>query len=244
MKSRSVQCTLLICFIFLSCKEVTVVVDRAIDDSLNGPIHLVIDEKYDFKNIADTSFALKLKPGTHRMKINHGKEQEFEVGDDGGILNISNQEYVAFEIQFKNIHPAKDAFDLEEMRLRFPAIIDSYFVSIKSKPDEVVPDTTIIGLLPYLTGEKKSIISEEENVSGLRTVGKNTLFIDRFWDFDITDSIPRQISEFNPNKSTTKSSIRRARFFLLLAQLDSEQYFVRSIPEINRKMPARKEVIY
>ncbi|MGZ8538712.1 MAG: hypothetical protein ACXWV9_10640 [Flavisolibacter sp.] len=230
-----------ICCFFLSCKgEVTVVVDRAIDDSLNGPIHLVIDDNHDFKNIADTSFALKLKPGTHRMKINNGKAQEFKVGDDGGILNISNQEYVAFEIPFRISNSDKDAFDVEELKVRFPAIVDSFFVSIKSRPDEVVADTTIIGLLPYLNSEKKSFFTEEENVSGLRTVGKNTLFINKFWDFDITDTIPRQISEFNSNRSTSRSSIRRARLFLLLAQLDSDQYFVRSISDIKRKLSAAK----
>jgi len=235
MKFGTVNLYLFICFVFLSCKEVTVVVDRAIDDSLEGPIHLVIDEKYDFKNIADTSFAVKLTPGTHRMKINNTKEQEFEVGDDGGILNISNQEYVAFELQFDNVNPDKDAFDLEEVRVKFPTIVDSFFVSIKSKPDEVVPDSTIMELLPYLNGEKESLITEEEYVSGLRTVGRNTLFIDKFWDYNMTDTIPRQVSEFNPNKSTTRSSIRRSRQFLLLAQLDHEKYFLRSIPDVKRK---------
>lgn len=240
MKNRSVNFLLVISIVFISCKEVTVVVDRAIDDSLNGPIHLEIDDKYDYKNITDTSFALELKPGTHSLKINNGKEQEFEVGDEGGILNISNQEYVAFEILYKSTNPPKDAFDMEELRVKFPAIVDSYFVSIKNKPDEVIHDTTILGLLPYLTGEKKSMITEEENVSGLRTVGKNKLFIDKFWEYNITDTIPRQLSEMNQNKSITRTTIQRSGRFLLMAMLDTEQYFVRSIPEIHRKMSGKK----
>ena len=233
--------SLIICFVFLSCKEVTVVVDRAIDDSFTGPVQLVIDEKFDYKNIADTSFELKLKPGTHSLKINNNKEQEFEVGDEGGILNISNQEYVAFEIPFMNTKPAKDAFDIEELRVKFPALVDSYFVCIKSRPDEVIPDSTIMSLLPYLTGEKESLMTEEEKVSGLRTVGKNTLFIDKFWDYNMTDTIPRLISEYNSNKSTTKSTIQRSARFLLFAQLDRERYFVRSIPDIKRKTAVRKD---
>ena len=91
-----------------------------------------------------------------------------------------------------------------------------------------------------LTGEKKSMITEEENVSGLRTVGKNKLFIDKFWEYNITDTIPRQLSEMNQNKSITRTTIQRSGRFLLMAMLDTEQYFVRSIPEIHRKMSGKK----
>jgi hypothetical protein len=81
-----------------SSEPVKVVVDFEKIDSLKKGI-IIFDDK-DTLNLEDTAVNIMLLPGKHSFKLNGSAAKEIKVGDKGGILNLDNKEYIAFEIEY------------------------------------------------------------------------------------------------------------------------------------------------
>lgn len=251
-------CALSIYFL-ASCagKPVDVVLDQSADDSLNHKV--LVDGKTLFNLKGDTAVAVKLVPGRHFLQINDSAKREFVVPQKGGLVNLSNKEYVVYEIKYTakgkegSYGGATDINSLLALtgrpyKIKNAILIDSFviFPRISNAPPA---DSVLMKLVPELI-EKGSVSSarNDESVEGLKLIGRNQFFIEKFWDYNVTDSIPEtmevETSRYSiGNESRTKTTVMEARLFLLSIMFsDSEQYVVKSIREIREGKKDKEKV--
>jgi hypothetical protein len=215
---------------------VKVVIDNADGDTCT----VVIDGKTTLKMIGDTAITVELKPGTHNVAVNKEKPREFKVGGKGGLLNIDNVDYIAFEVEYAPQNKyGNDNLNMHNMRITDMVVVDSFLIREKSK-FRLMSDSVLRKRLPEFMSDPDGNIGigkfEHEGLNGLKKVGKNQLFVDRFWDYHINEEMPETI-EIRTRKgdimtSSTRSKITRASTFLIMAMINRDIYEVRSFESI------------
>jgi hypothetical protein len=170
--------------------------------------HVVkIDDTLTLKSDSKDRYAkLELYAGKHTLSIDGGKPTPFEV-DKNGILNIANEEFVIFPIEF--VIGKKNPLLGGTFGMPNWLIIDSFAVgnkrflgsAEKTKKDRVL----------------KAGKGKEDNE--LQLTEKSQVYINEAWDIGVADETPENVQEY-VNKGTTSGSVYRkkvieARTFLL-----------------------------
>ncbi|MEI9957973.1 MAG: hypothetical protein WDM90_17100 [Ferruginibacter sp.] len=105
-----------------SHEPVKVVIDKK--DLKTGKIKIDNKDEYNFKSDV---ISLKLLPGKHSFILNNEPSKDFTVGDKGGLLNLDNQEYVAYEVEFAD--PKNEtSFTINSLQKKSMILIDSFVI--------------------------------------------------------------------------------------------------------------------
>ncbi len=93
--------------------------------------------------------------------------------------------------------------------------------------------------------EKEKLIEDDYDASktvyGFKKIGKDNLFIEKFWDFDINEVIPEEMSvkvrsdDKNYSQERTLNAVVLATDFLNYAQKHPNKYLVININELRKK---------
>lgn len=233
--------TTILLFIMYSCNvnsdPVKVIIDKKADKSTK----ITIDGNQVYNMKSDTALPVMLSAGKHTVAVNDSTAREFTVGNKGGILNLDDQEYVAYEIKYV----AEDrnnrlGFDMTDMIMKSTILLDSFIIVPKGPLSKA--DSMLRKIVPKLQASKDGnyytggLDEENKGFHGLKKTGKGKLFIDRFWDYSMGEEIPQTIqvrtnSSFGTT-STTRSSIMHADIFLLYALMNNEEFTVKSLKSI------------
>lgn len=236
-------------------QPVTVMVDKIFTDT-NTVSTIVFDGKDSFA-IKDTAIAVQLKPGNHSFVLNNQTAKEFTVGENGGLLNLDNQEYIVHEIEYAATQQT-NMVGFNPMRVKAVVLLDSNII-IPKNGASIKSDSMLQVILPKLQAAKngnyfgflhqKNLESYDTNetIAGIKKFGKDKLYIERFWDYTLNQTIPKTL-EVRVNKNalfssstTTRSSIMPAKMFLLYAMFNKEEYIVKSIQQINERIQQKTE---
>lgn len=258
MKNKSIF-LLLSCILFtISCntnttiKSAGVVINNESSEKENESIkHIVIDDSLAYDIAIDTSILINLSVGKHILNINKIPKGDFFVNENGGMINLNEIEFVIYNINYEGSIASKLGMNNNTYNFRSNVIlIDSFVVQEKIAKDEY-PDSV---LMKFLTGSDSTTIDQVtgklayKNMNNdFRNVGKGKIYIERDWDYGLTDTIPEQIEttgDANIGGLTTieKSTIVSAKLFLIYAMLSKDEYIVKDIRDVRKgKNDSRKE---
>jgi hypothetical protein len=262
----------LLVLLLSSCNKVRVVVHRAYHTEAHPHKVLVVDRE-DTIPLRDTTFIVVLSIGKHQLQVDNNPEETVEISDKGGMINIDNQEFVAFEILYgakgyndPNPNPAiSPLIETEKMlhpQRRGPlsaVVIDSILVtprgSVFDSDDDEELKKIVTALLaakngnllwdegePATYSEPVPFYDSNQEVKGLKKFGKDELYIEKFWSYDVNETIPQSITT-TKNRDTPftqtekKTAIMQAREFLILAVLNKDVYRTKAIKEIVKSEP-------
>lgn len=236
---RLLFCAFSLLFLF-SCSSENKKLNILIDAHYGKAVKLVFDGKDTLKIAKDTSLVYSITSGIHKVSVNDSAAKEFTVSEKGGLLNLSNREFVAYEIKYVSQDNSRANFaDFNDFVLKSTILIDSFVVvpnGLLSKADssirKILPKLRESGT--YYTG---GAIENDDAFHGLKKFGKGKLFVDKFWDYDLFDDIPQTISVQTSkyavgNTSATRSSILPVSTFLIYAILNKDEFTVKSVKSI------------
>lgn len=201
-------------------------VDVSVSNAAISNQKIIIDDTLVLKVLPNskTYSTIQLRAGSHTFSINGNSKQNFKVGDEGGILNVSQQEFVIYPITYSNT-TAEDV-NHYMVSLNYPIIIDSFIVynrgmvSAQSELKDLLKNENVKDFL------EKDIIKTPSD----------QLFINKTWDFNIdqepSDTISVKVKTKDTKTHGFKKKISDSRSFLLYALL-SKEYIVE--PVQNRK---------
>lgn len=173
--------------------------------------HVVkIDDTLTLRSDGKDQFAkLQLNGGEHTLTIDGGKAQTFDV-DKNGILNIANEEFVIFPIEFTlgKRHPLlRETFGMPNW-----IVIDSFAVGNERFLGKRVAKTKRDRILNAGKGTEQSELQLTE---------KSQLYINEMWDIGIADETPESVKEYVRKGAKQASAYRKkvydAKTFLLYA---------------------------
>ena len=158
---------------------------------------------------------LELKGGEHSLSIDGGKPTTFDV-DDNGILNLANEEFVIFPLEYYIGRRGSTASTL--------------------RPNSIVIDSFAVGsqffLGMYADKLNKRYILEDSKGSAdseLKKTDKDQLYISEAWEIGLADEAPRSVKEYVEKDRTSASTFRikvlEAKSFLSYA-LETREYTV------------------
>lgn len=158
---------------------------------------------------------LVLMGGEHSLSIDGGKPTTFDV-DDNGILNLANEEFVIFPLEYYIGRRGSTASTL--------------------RPNSIVIDSFAVGsqffLGMYANKLNKRYILEDSKGSAdseLKKTDKDQLYIREAWEIGLADEAPRSVKEYVDKDRTSASTFRtkvvEAKSFLLYA-LETREYTV------------------
>jgi hypothetical protein len=174
--------------------------------------HVVkIDDTLTLKSDSKDGYAkFELNGGEHTLTIDGGKPTTFEV-DKNGILNIANEEFVIFPIEFT-------------IGKKNPLLGGTF-----GMPNWIIIDSFAVGNKRFLgSAEKtkkdrvlKAGKGREDNE--LQLTEKSQLYINEAWDIGLADETPENVKEY-VRKGTTSASVYRkkvieAQTFLIYAMV-------------------------
>lgn len=218
-----------------------------ISNITSGPNTIIFDNKDTLttsKNI-DSIFLSPYK--RHTFKINNMKPQEFTLADKEGLLNIAKKEFIVLQLEYENEDGEGSEFGLAEINLDSYVLIDSFVVCNKAFEKELMDKIKLKSIVDSLkirkNGNYKPPLDERfpsdveeydnsESVNGFKKIGNKDLFITKFWDYNLGDSIPDKIStrvkksNQNYRNSVKKTFISFADDFLLFARMSPKDYYV------------------
>ncbi len=262
MKTRLALLLAMACALLASCNsdKVKIVVSRDEDNLLNKSKLMVIDDK-DTIRMQDTTFDIYITTGIHHLKFDTGEPVKIVVQKEGGMLNVDNQEFVAFEVSYEDIpngHNDK-GLDISKARI-YPTvaiIIDSMIITLATE-SHYVPYLDRQMLLDSLLASKNGNLmaldkiipgyDESEAISKFKKFGKNKMYIHKFWDYHVNEDMPDTISikkrksDFAFSSTTSRTTVLPASTFLLLAMMAPDEYLVRSYQEfVENKKPEAED---
>jgi len=197
---------LLFVVLFTSCTQKDLAIIIVNDDSKVAKT-IVFDEKDTLvtNQLIDT---IHLSPyQKHTFKINNGTPSTFTLANKDGILNIGKKQFVVTSIQYAT--DGDQPFFMGEVERINYILIDSFLVCKKGaertldSPAKIreILDSIVIrknGNYTPLISEKERYIAgdydTDDTVFGIKKIGKDNLFIERFWDFGLYEEIPETVS--------------------------------------------------
>jgi len=226
----------------------------------SGPNTIIFDDK-------DTLIANKpassifLSPyKEHSYSINNSKPQNFRLFDREGILNIARKEFVILQTRYESVNEEGVALDMYEFTMTSYMLIDSFLVCHKGSEitDKAKLKTLVDSIKVSKNGNYKDPIAERfraledydnsEEVNNFKKIGNKDLFIPKFWDYNLGDTIPEEIKvreskeRLKYKRNVKKNFIIFADDFLAFAKL-SKDYSVVNVRDLlrakidNRKKP-------
>jgi hypothetical protein len=198
----------------LSCESK--MVEVSVSNAIISSQKIVIDDTLVLKVKPDskTYSTLQLSTGSHSFSINGTTKQNFKVGDEGGILNLNQQEFVIYPITYSNTTAADINHDI--VNLNYPIIIDSFIVYNRGM---VNAQSELISFL------KNENIKDFLNRDIIKTPA-NQLFINKTWDYNVdqepSDSISVKVETKDTKTHGFRKKILDSRTFLLYAMLGKE----------------------
>lgn len=173
--------------------------------------HVVkIDDTLTLRSDGKDRFAkIQLNGGEHTLTIDGGKAQTFDV-DKNGILNIANEEFVIFPIEFtigKKSPLLSGTFGMPNWIL-----IDSFAVGNERFLGKRVEKTKRDRILKAGKGTEHSELQLTE---------KSQLYINEIWDIGVADETPETVKEYvregTKHASAYRKKVYEAKTFLLYA---------------------------
>jgi hypothetical protein len=227
--------------IMYSCNTNSDPVKVLVDKRADKPTKITIDGTIVHTIKSDSALPVMLKPGKHTVAVNDSTAREFTVGNKGGILNLDDIDYVAYEIRYvAEDRSNRLGFDMNSFVLKSTILLDSFIIVPKGPLSKA--DSLLRKIVPKLQASKDGNYysggydEENEGFHGLKKTGKGKLFINKFWDYSMDEDIPQTIqirtnSSFGAT-STTRSSIMHANIFLLYAMMNEEEFTVKSLRSV------------
>ncbi|MBL8000527.1 MAG: hypothetical protein JNL05_01080 [Flavobacteriales bacterium] len=191
--------------------------------------------------------------GLHSCTTASGRTVEFRLGARPGLLNLDSSTFVVFTVDYRS----------SEKDLNGPQIIvghvlvDSFLVYRKPFPDSHLDDSTAVRIAARLRADGNyaeaitpfgrrplQSYARTRNVAGVRAIGPEEVFVERFWDFDLGQEIPSSIT-VAVNKGLERIDTERQRTaimeshrFLVFASLSPEVY---EVIDLRRSGPHDKD---
>lgn len=204
-----------------SCKQK--IAEVCINNDVISSNKVVLDDTLLLKVLSGSQkySTLLLSAGKHSFTLNGGQKENFEVTEEGGILNLGKQEFVIFPITYSNT-TAEDA-NHSIVSMNYPILVnDSLVVYDKNM---VNSQAKLIELLQK--DNVKDFLSRD-----LIKIPASQLFISRSWDFgldqDPSDSISVKVKTKDTKTHGFRSKITDAKSFLLYTWL-SDKYTIERV---------------
>lgn len=244
----------ILCTINFSCqmnnptKEAEVVINNNNDiPNQDSFVNVVIDDTLNFEVANDTSIAIVLPLGKHTLKVNNISKGKFTVKENGGMINLNNIEFVIFDILYQSAMFKQYNLENKTFNTRSNVIVVDSFVIHEKIVNDGYPDSI---LMKFITGSDSTTNDEtgelayQNNMYGLKIVGKGQIYIDRDWDYGFTDVIPKQIETEGAHglvSNTSKSTILPAKLFLMYVMLYEDEYVVKNIQDVRKGINDKKK---
>src|ERR1043165_7943986 len=165
LNSRIIIIAVLLAGILAACesKKIKVVVYRTSDDGAKSYKLMIVDAK-DTIPMHDTTFNAFLTEGAHKIQFDGGKPIDIMVQEDGGMINVDNQEFVAFKIVYETMNP---------MRMGNDVNMNDVMRKSRVSPDvAILIDSTVILVKNQSRFKKSASVGELLPRSQERRVGK------------------------------------------------------------------------
>jgi hypothetical protein len=177
----------------------------------------------------------------HTCVTADGRSLTFRVGNKPGLLNPDSNAFVVFSIDYRSNQSANQG---PKVIVGY-VLVDSFLVYRKPFPQDHLDDDLALRIAERLRekGNYAEAImpmgrrplktyATSKDVAGVRSIGPDQVFTERFWDYDLDQEIPEAITasvqegmeEFDTERKRT--AIMEARKFLLFATLSPDVYAV------------------
>ncbi|MBK9286789.1 MAG: hypothetical protein IPN38_03660 [Flavobacteriales bacterium] len=165
----------------------------------------------------------------------------FRVGTKPGLLNPDSNAFVVFSIDYRSDQSANQGPKI----IVGYVLVDSFLVYRKPFPQEHLEDELALriaervrekgnyaeAIMPMGRRPLKSYATSKD-VAGVRSIGPDQVFTERFWDYDLGQEIPSTITasvqegmeKFDTERKRT--AIMEATKFLVFASLSPDVYEV------------------
>ncbi len=186
-------------------------VNVKVNNNFLGSNIIILDDTVTLKPFATTNkYAnIVIKSGKHKLSINGGSEQEFVVGNKGGILNVERSQFVITEIKYSS----QDSWSKMYVDADIPIVLDSLVIFGKALAKD---QEGLVSLLK--NSSSKDILS-----NNLLKFDRDQLFINKTWDYGINETPPQEISVKAQKDAKGvvryKNKIFEAKSFLIFAKL-------------------------
>jgi hypothetical protein len=191
--------------------------------------------------------------GKHSFTRNGSSPREFFTGDKKGILNLDDAEFVVFDIEYETAgtggtFPGMENLPHNASRSSFIVnytIIDSTLVYnglamidsvefLHAIIDSVLSSKSGNYTVASMVKNSKRLYEDPDSqvIHGFKKIGKNKLFIEKFWDYDMDETIPETITIQTSSSSAyfqpgeVKRSIMPAYGYLFYASMSSDTHTV------------------
>jgi hypothetical protein len=177
----------------------------------------------------------------HTCVTADGRTLDFRVGDKPGLLNVDSSSFVAFSIDYRSDPSANQGPKI----IVGYVLVDSFLIYRKPFPQDQL-DTSLAlriaervrdngnyaeAIMPMGRRPLKTYATSKD-VAGVRSIGPDHVFTERFWDYDLDQEIPEAITasvqegmeEFDTERKRT--AIMEAHKFLVFASLSPDIYAV------------------
>lgn len=232
MKFKTTLQLLIVIITMISCHKASVAVDVSYDPETQKGI-LKVDDKFTFKLSEDsTSTTITITEGSHTFKLNNGKEFTQVISNKGGILNLSNEDFVVmsqpYGMDVENVSGLNANIDFTAGN-HF-VVIDSMLYYSKTDSLEEVSDARL-----------KKALDMNKRLDGkgnYMKYHKPAKFIVKDWDFGLNQDFPKTIetrsSGGSPafNTLTYKTKVIPATLFKLYALMSPQYFVVRNLKDI------------
>lgn len=185
----------------------------------------------------------------HTFTLNNSKPIAFWINKKGGILNIHNNEFVVYNVEYNEDDPYNEKYQDARINLLSGVMIDSFLVVERSFENQLKDpkelDKIISEISTNKNGNYRSFFDDKErliegghydtinNLNGFqfKKVGKDKIFIEKFWDYDIDEKIPEEIAVTTRRDNVVRQNrIRKAiildKNFLLNAKFLESQFYI------------------
>jgi len=178
---------------------------------------------------------------THTCVTADGRTLNFRVGDKPGLLNPDSSTFVVFSIDYRSNENTQQGPKI----IVGYVLVDSFLVYRKPFPQEHLDDEMALriaervrekgnyaeAIMPMGRRPLKTYATSKD-VAGVRSIGPDQVFTERFWDYDLGQEIPSTITasvqegmeKFDTERKRT--AIMEARKFLVFASLSPDIYAV------------------
>lgn len=240
----------LLIILLCSCRSPLKV--TVISDVTEGPNTIIFDNK-DTLITNKTVDSIFLSPfRNHQFTVNNGKPQDFFLRHDEGMLNLTKREFVVLQTEYEN-EEGEDGQGLfsHEIHMEKYVLIDSFIIgdqgiNLKNR----VPLKEIVDSLKFRkNGNFQPLLDKRfptdvddydrsEEVDGFKKIGNKELFIKKYWDYNIGDSIPGSIkvrireSDLKYKNNVRKTFITFADNFLFFARMSKKKYYVVDVRDL------------
>ncbi len=179
----------------------------------------------------------------HSFTRNGSNPKEFFTGDKKGLLNLDDAEFVVFDIEYEAENLPKSRGSANYI-VNY-AIIDSTLIYnslaeidsveyLHAIIDSVLSSKSGNYTIASMGRSSKRIYEDADSpvVHGFKMIGKNKLYIEKFWDYDMDETIPEtiaiRVSSNDPysGRGEVKRSIMPAFGYLFYASMSSDTHTV------------------